>query len=143
MPSLTHFVGMNPYWANFTTLLMLFVLRFWISDRFIWGSRKKVADLTGEPVEPPTKADVLIQMKSYEWGPHLALNLRVPRRGRQYYYDIHGLVAIRSEIQLPELGYFQVGPFRRRQTSQVRRGYVGARRIQGSGDDEPWLVRLP
>ena len=66
--SLTHFVGMNPYWANFTTLLMLFVLRFWISDRFIWGSRKKVADLTGEPVEPPTKADVLIQMKSYSGG---------------------------------------------------------------------------
>ncbi|HEX6757597.1 MAG TPA: GtrA family protein [Propionibacteriaceae bacterium] len=127
--SLTHFAGMNPYWANFTTLLMLFVLRFWISDRFIWGSRKKVADLTGEPVEPPTKADVLIQMKSYEWGPHLALNLRVPRRGRQYYYDIHGLVAIRSEIQLPELGYFQVGPFRREADITVRRGYVGARRM--------------
>ncbi len=126
---LTHAVGLNPYWANFTTLLMLFGLRFWISDRFIWGSRKKVADLTGEPVEPPTKADVLIQMKSYEWGPHLALNLRVPRRGRQHYYDIHGLVAIRSEIPLPELGYFQVRPFRREADITVRRGYVGARRM--------------
>ena len=126
---LTHTVGLNPYWANFTTLLMLFALRFWISDRYIWGSRKKVADLTGKPVEPHSKADVLIQMKSYEWGPHLALNLRVPRSGRQYYYDIHGLVAIRSEVRLPELGYFQVGPFRREADITVRRGYVGARRF--------------
>ena len=126
---LTHTLGMNPHWANFTTLLMLFVLRFWISDRFIWGERKRVADLTGQPVEPHTKADVLIQMKSYEWGPHLALNLRTPRRGRQYYYDIHGLVSIRSEVRLPELGYFQVEPFSRTADITVRRGYVGARRL--------------
>lgn len=126
--SLTH-LGMNPHWANFTTLLALFALRFWISDRYIWGSRKKVADLTGEPAQPPSKADVLIQMKSYEWGPHLALTLRVPRNGRQYYYDIHGLVAIRSEVRLPELGYFQVEPFSRAADITVRRGYVGARRM--------------
>ena len=126
--SLTH-LGMNPHWANFITLLALFALRFWISDRYIWGSRKKVADLTGEPAQPPSKADVLIQMKSYEWGPHLALTLRVPRNGRQYFYDIHGLVAIRSEVRLPELGYFQVEPFSRAADITVRRGYVGARRM--------------
>ena len=125
---LTH-AGMNPYWANFTTLVALFALRFWISDRFIWGSKKMVADLTGEPIEPHSKADVLIEMKSYEWGPHLALNLRVPRRGRQYHYDIHGLVAIRSEVRLPELGYFEVEPFSRAADLTVRRGYVGARRM--------------
>ena len=39
---LTH-SGMNPHWANFATLLALFALRFWISDRFIWGTRQKVA----------------------------------------------------------------------------------------------------
>jgi dolichol-phosphate mannosyltransferase len=126
---LTHAVGLNPHWANFVTLLVLFVLRFWISDRYIWGSRKREADLTGKPIEPHSKADVLIQMKSYEWGPHLSLNLRVPRKGRQYHYDIHGLVAIRSEVRLPELGYFQVGPFRREADITVRRGYVGARRL--------------
>jgi dolichol-phosphate mannosyltransferase len=127
--ALTHVIGMNPYWANFTTLLVLFFLRFWISDRYIWGSRKRVADLTGTPIEPPSKADVLIQMKSYEWGPHLALNLRPPRQGRQHYYDVHGLVSIRSEVQLPELGYFQVGPFSREADITIRRGYVGARRM--------------
>ena len=125
---LTH-AGMNPYWANFTTLLALFALRFWISDTFIWGSKKMVADLTGEPIEPHSRADVLIEMKSYEWGPHLALNLRVPRRGRQYHYDIHGLVAIRSEVRLPELDYFSVKPFSRAADITVRRGYVGARRM--------------
>ena len=127
--ALAHVMGMNPYWANFTTLLVLFVLRFWISDRYIWGSRKRVADLTGKPIEPHSKADVLIQMKSYEWGPHLALNLRTPRRNRQHHYDIHGLVSIRSEVQLPELDYFQVGPFSREADITVRRGYVGARRM--------------
>src|SRR5215211_2494916 len=126
--SLTH-LGMNPHWANFATLLALFALRFWISDRFIWGSRQKVADLTGEPVDRPTKADVLIQMKSYEWGPHLALTLRAPREGRQYCYDIHGLVAIRSEVRLPELGYFKVQPFSRDADITVRRGYVGSPRM--------------
>jgi dolichol-phosphate mannosyltransferase len=126
---LTHLVGMNPYWANFTTLLMLFVLRFWISDRYIWGSKKREADLTGMPIEPHTKADVLIHMKSHEWGPHLALNLRVPRKGRQYHYNIHGLVTIRSEVRLPELGYFRVGPFHREADITIRRGYVGARRM--------------
>jgi dolichol-phosphate mannosyltransferase len=127
--ALTHVVGMSPYLANFTTLLVLFALRFWISDRFIWGSRKRVADLTGQPVEPHSTADVLIEMKSYEWGPHLALNLRTPRPDRQYHYDIHGLVAIRSEVRLPELGYFQVEPFSRAADITVRRGYVGARRF--------------
>jgi dolichol-phosphate mannosyltransferase len=121
--------GMNPHWANITTLLVLFALRFWISDRFIWGSKKMVADITGEPVERHSKADVLIEMKSYEWGPHLALNLRVPRKDRQYCYDIHGLVAIRSEVRLPELGYFEVDAFSRPADITVRRGYVGARRM--------------
>jgi dolichol-phosphate mannosyltransferase len=125
---LTH-LGMNPHWANLTTLLVLFALRFWISDRYIWGSKKLIADLTGEPVERPSKADVLIEMKSYEWGPHLALNLRVPRKSRQHHYDVHGLVAIRSEVRLPELGYFEVEPFSRQADITVRRGYVGGRRM--------------
>jgi putative flippase GtrA len=126
---LTH-AGMNPHWANFITLVALFAFRFWISDRFIWGTRKRIADITGEPVEPPSKADVLIQMKSYEWGPHLALTLRAPRQEhQQYFYNIHGLVSIRSEVRLPELGYFQVKPFSRDADITVRRGYVGSPRM--------------
>jgi len=122
-------VGINPHWANFATLIVLFLLRFWISDRFIWGSRQLVADITGEPAEPPSKADVLIEMKSHEWGPHLALNLR-PRRGaKRYYYDIHGLVTITSEVALPELQYFKVEPFTHKAEITVRRGYVGERRM--------------
>ena len=99
--------GMNPHWANITTLVALFALRFWISDRFIWGTKQMVADITGEPVEPPTKADVLIEMKQHEWGPHMALNLRSRRRIKRHYYDIHGLVSIVSEVSLPELDVLQ------------------------------------
>jgi putative flippase GtrA len=121
--------GVNPHIANIITLLALFALRFWISDRYIWGSKKIVADITGEPIEPHTKADVLIEMKSNEWGPHLAINLRARRNVRQYYYDIHGLVAICSQVRLPELGYFQVAAFARPADITIRRGYVGARRM--------------
>jgi dolichol-phosphate mannosyltransferase len=121
--------GMNAHWANFITLVVLFVFRFWISDRFIWGSKQIVADITGEPAERPSKADVLIEMKSHEWGPHLALNMRPRRRAKRYYYDIHGLVTITSEIALPELQYFQVAPFTRKPDITVRRGYVGERRM--------------
>jgi len=121
--------GMNAHWANFTTLVVLFVLRFWISDRFIWGTKQLVADITGEPAERPSKADVLIEMKSHEWGPHLALNLRPRRRAKRCYYDIHGLVTITSEIVLPELEYFKVAPFTRKPDITIRRGYVGERRM--------------
>jgi hypothetical protein len=120
---------MNPHLANVTTLLVLFALRFWISDRFIWGSKRLVADLTGEPVERPSKADVLIEMKRHEWGPHMALNLRSRGRVKRYYYDVHGLVTIMSEVSLPELGYFKSAPFTRKPDINVRRGYVGHRRM--------------
>ena len=121
-------LGMNPHWANVTTLVTLFLLRFWISDRFIWGSKRIVADLTGEPIERPTKADVLIEMKSQEWGPHLALNLRA-RRVKAHHYNIHGLVAVTSEVLLPELGYFKVDTLNRKADVTIRRGYVGDRRM--------------
>ncbi len=121
--------GMNPHWANLTTLLVLFGLRFWISDRFIWNSQQIVADVTGEPVVPPTPADVLIEMKREELGPHMALTLRPGRRTTRRYYDIHGIVSIASEVELPELAYFAVAPFTRRADVTVRRGYVGDRHL--------------
>jgi dolichol-phosphate mannosyltransferase len=121
--------GMNPHWANLTTLVALFALRFWISDRFIWNAQRIVADVTGEPVVPPTPADVLIEMKRDELGPHMALNLRPHRRTKRHYYDIHGIVHIASEVELPELVYFSVAPFHRRPDLTVRRGYVGDRRM--------------
>ena len=73
--------GMNPHWANFTTLVVLFGLRFWISDRFIWGTKQMVADITGEPVEPPTPGGRAHRDEAGRVGPHMALNLRVPRGG--------------------------------------------------------------
>ena len=121
--------GMNPQWANITTLVALFGLRFWISDRFIWNSQRIVADVTGEPVVRATPADVLIEMKRDELGPHMALNLRPGRRTKRYYYDIHGIVSIASEVELPELVYFTAPPFTRKPDLTVRRGYVGDRRL--------------
>ena len=124
---LTH-SGLNPHWANIATLVLLFGLRFWISDRFIWGTKRMVANLTGEPATRPSKADVLIEMKRHEWGPHLALNLRTRRRTKRHHYDIHSLVRISSEVVLPELTHFEVDAFSRQPDITIRRGRVGQRR---------------
>jgi len=121
--------GMSPHTANLVTLVVLFGLRFWISDRFVWNSKQMVADVTGEPMERPTPADVLIEMKRNEIGPHMALNLRPRARGKRYYYNIHGIVTILSEVKLPELTYFSVASFTRKPDITVRRGYVGDRRM--------------
>lgn len=125
---MTH-AGSSPHLANVATLILLFVLRFWISDQFIWGTKRMVADVTGEEIEPPSKADVLIEMKRHEWGPHLALSLRSRRRTKRHHYAIHGLVRIVSEVALPELTYFAVEPFSRPADITVRRGSVGERRF--------------
>lgn len=121
--------GMNAHWANAITLIVTFALRFWISDQFIWGSKRLVADVTGEPLERPTKADVLIEMKSAEWGPHMVLNLRPRKHVKRYHYEVHGIVAIASEVSLPELEYFRVDALSRKPDINVRRGYVGERRM--------------
>ena len=119
--------GMNHLWANLVTIGVLFAFRFWISDRFIWETKKIVAEVTGEPAERPTTAAVLVEMKTPAWGPHMVLNLRARRWGRTYHYNIHGLVTILSEVSLPELSYFrtEVGP--KNADITIRRGYVGNR----------------
>ena len=138
--------GMNPHWANITTLVVLFGLRFWISDRFIWNSKRIVADVTGEPVVRPTPADVLVEMKRDELGPHMALNLRPRRRTKRHYYNIHGIVHIavggrscrswsyfKVAAVHPQAGHHRASWIRRRPThDQPRASHQGARRASST-----------
>jgi dolichol-phosphate mannosyltransferase len=83
---LTSFAGMNYLVSNFLTLVVLFLLRFLVSDRLIWGA-------AGAVTAPP-RAD------------------RSPARTRPtalpHLYQVGGSVSVGSEIQLPELEFFRV-----------------------------------
>ena len=120
--------GMNPHWANFTTLVVLFGLRFWISDRFIWSSQQLSPTLRVSPLSRHRgrRAD---RDEEPRVGPHMALNLRPHRRTKRYYYDIHGIVHDRLRGRAARAGVFSVAPFCRKPELTVSRGYVGDRRM--------------
>jgi putative flippase GtrA len=86
--------GLGVLWANGATLVALFLLRFVISDRVIYGSQWEV---NRDPVR------VLVDM-----GP-VDVVVRSPKRSAylRYRYDIAGVVRIGSQILLPELEFFR------------------------------------
>jgi dolichol-phosphate mannosyltransferase len=87
--------------ANVITLLAVFLVRFGISDRFIYEGEKKMAKAETAttqvgPIEVAVE-ESRTELKSLE------LALGTPFR---HYYDLHGIVTIGSDVVLPELSYF-------------------------------------
>jgi len=93
-------VGLGVLVANFITLVLLFLLRFLVSDRVIYGAPvgasggssgrdpvRLLVDTTGTGV-PPAPAKKRSQYLTYR-------------------YDIAGVVRIGSQIRLPELDFFR------------------------------------
>jgi len=87
--------GVEVLWANGVTLVGLFLVRFFVSDRVIYGTAWEVnrdpvrvlVDVgAGEQATPPSR-------KRYN---HL-----------RYRYDIAGVLTIGSQIELPELEFFR------------------------------------
>ncbi|MBO3746598.1 glycosyltransferase [Streptosporangiaceae bacterium NEAU-GS5] len=87
--------GIDVYVANVATLVVLFLARFLISDRVIYGAArtggrdpvKVLVDLDApEAAGPPSR-------KRYQYLP--------------YRYDVAGIVRIGSQIMLPELEFFR------------------------------------
>ena len=87
--------------ANVVTLLAVFLVRFGISDRFIYEGEKNMAQAETAPTKVgPIKLAVeesRPELKSLESA------LGTPFR---FYYDLHGIVTIGSDVVLPELAYF-------------------------------------
>ena len=84
--------------SNLITLVVLFVMRFVVSDQLIWrpatpqhGDESSTSGAgTAADAHPATKSDG-----------------RLARRGFAYTYDIHGLASVASDVVLPELSYFR------------------------------------
>jgi dolichol-phosphate mannosyltransferase len=87
--------------ANVITLLVVFIVRFGISDRFIYEGEKNMAHAEAAPTQVgPIKVAVEDSPKQLQ---SLDLALGTPFR---HYYDLHGIVTIGSDVVLPELAYF-------------------------------------
>lgn len=92
--------GMDVLWANGITLILLFLVRFVVSDRVIYAS---------EQAEPVTR-DPVRQLVDLTVGPEGDQAGAGPRKRSSYLtyrYDIAGVVRIGSQIKLPELEFFR------------------------------------
>jgi dolichol-phosphate mannosyltransferase len=87
--------------ANVITLLAVFLVRFGISDRFIYEGEKNMAQAeTASTKVGPIKVAV------EESRPELQSLELALGRPFLHYYDLHGIVTIGSDVVLPELAYF-------------------------------------
>jgi dolichol-phosphate mannosyltransferase len=89
--------GLHILIANAITLVLLFVVRFVLSDRAIFAS-----------AGPETRRDpvrVLVDLSESAAGPQAAVRKR--SRYLPYRYDVAGVVKIGSQVRLPELEFFR------------------------------------
>jgi glycosyltransferase involved in cell wall biosynthesis len=103
LAALVH-LGMGVLLANLVTLVALFVLRYVISDRLIFG--RPAATVGAQPDQPtvePVKHLVDLAADGTK------VDIAKPKRIRYlpYRYDVAGMVTIGSQVPLPELEYFR------------------------------------
>ena len=98
--------------SNLITLVLLFVMRFAVSDQLIWRPAAPARTTRA----PPARLD------RRRGAPASKSNGRLPRRGFAYAYDIHGFASIASDVPLPELDYFRVASGQRRRRRGDPRG---------------------
>jgi dolichol-phosphate mannosyltransferase len=120
MAVLTSVKGMHYLASNLLTLMLLFLCRFLISDRFIWKPSKPVRAVPGlidldqpQPSRGPARRTTTTTSGS---GP------------RRHRYDVGGFVAIDSAVPLRELAHFQRPELGRPADIVVGVGLVGDQR---------------
>jgi dolichol-phosphate mannosyltransferase len=89
--------------SNIVTLVVLFASRFILSDRLIWRAPPDAARQGGVATEAPARE------------PRLVLHC----------YDVAGVVAIQSEVVLPELGRFATAALEQPADISIQVGAVG------------------
>lgn len=118
--------GVGLLTSNTVTLLALFVLRFLVSDRVIYGSGREHGR---DPVH------LLVDLAAPVPAAGRVPSSRKRSRYMAYRYDVAGVVRIGSQIMLPELEFF-----RAQWTGEdeldiaIRTGSVGARRLRARAE---------
>jgi dolichol-phosphate mannosyltransferase len=96
-------LGLGVLTGNAITLAMLFLVRFLVSDRVIYGSTTATANAASS--RDPVRLLVDLTAPTAGTGPAQA-----PRKRSTYLtyrYDVAGVVRIGSQIRLPELEFFR------------------------------------
>jgi dolichol-phosphate mannosyltransferase len=91
-------MGLEDPLSNFITLILLFVVRFGIADRLIWAGAATPESLAPESLalageEPVGRPAVPVMVEA----------AKAPR----FQYDVAGILALHSAVELPELAYFR------------------------------------
>jgi putative flippase GtrA len=88
--------------ANVITLLAVFLVRFGISDKFIYKGESDMASSKGTTTRMGP-----IELSIQDQGSASRSSARRAAEIYRHFYDIHGIVTIGSDVALPELGYFE------------------------------------
>ena len=88
--------------ANVITLLVVFLVRFGISDKFIYKGESDMASSRGT-----TTRTGPIEVSIQDPGSGSRSSSRQVVEVYRHFYDLHGIVTIGSDVALPELGYFE------------------------------------
>jgi len=136
---LTSVFGIHYLVSNLITLLVLFVLRFGLSDRFIWKesdlpTTASVAKATlqdgeteGAPQEAPAGRVLDLAALEREQAPVAPAGRNGAGVGAGHHlYDVLGLVAIASAVRMRELEYFRVPSLPRSADVDIRVRPVGS-----------------
>jgi dolichol-phosphate mannosyltransferase len=125
-------------WANLATLVGLFAARFFVARNMIWGTAAHPA------VDPAMAMPVLADdVPGQPSPPQPVLRQVGPARAMTYHYDIAGIFAVESAVQLRELALFRTDEARTPDLRIVlkRTGSMPSRRTSFTADGDRLLYR--
>src|SRR3954470_2902188 len=114
--------GLGVLPANVVTLIVLFAVRYLISDRLIFG---RPAETVAPRPEKPTVEPVRHLVDAAADGSTVDRPRAKRIRYLPYRYDVAGMVTIGSQVRLPELEYFRAQWLDGDMDTAVRVGDVG------------------
>ena len=95
---MTSILGMHYLVSNLISLIVLFVLRYFLADQWIWAKspqeREKMSGTTQATNNSATASNPTVPRKSVHNG--------------RYNYSIHNIITVVSDVALPELAPFYV-----------------------------------
>jgi putative flippase GtrA len=119
--------------SNAITLLVLFALRFLLSDRFIWKKSElpTTASVSRAVLDDGERSERRMPYTPTGTGPLPSPTMSRSRRspaGVPHTYDVGGLVVIASAVRLHELEYFRVPTLERPADIEIQVRPVGSPR---------------
>ena len=90
--------------ANVITLLAVFLVRFGISDKFIYKGESDMASSRGTTTRMGP-----VELTIQDQGSGIKGSSRQAVEVYRHFYDLHGIVTIGSDVALPEFGLLRAG----------------------------------